>query len=112
MDNAPRMTFTGEIPRQQAEQAVQVDAVSLRPPRSSVDFDARRIHDHIVDTVRHQPPMKPEPFTTGLVATHDRRIRPHTAPSLLLPDLELEPLEIPCRNLATASSLSRSHREP
>jgi hypothetical protein len=30
------MTFAGEISRQQAQQAVQVDAVGLRPPRSSV----------------------------------------------------------------------------
>src|ERR1700680_3687818 len=56
--------------------------------------------------------MKPEPFPTGLVATHDRRIRRQAEPSLRRRDLELEPLDIPCRNLATASSLSRSRREP
>jgi hypothetical protein len=112
MDNAPRMTFTSYIPRQQTEQAVQIDAVGLRPPRSSVDFDARRIHDQILDTVRDQPPMEPEPFPTGLVATHDRDIRRQAEPSLRGRDLDLEPLDIPRRNLATASSLSRSRRKP
>jgi hypothetical protein len=106
VDDAPRMTFTGQIPRQQAEEAVQVDAVGLRPPRSSLDFDARRIHDQILDTVGDQPPMEPEPFTTGLVATHDRNIRRQAKAPFRRRDLSLEPLDIPCRNLATASSLS------
>ncbi len=56
--------------------------------------------------------MKPESFPTGLVATHDRDIRRQAEASLRRRDLDLEPLDIPRRNLATASSLSRSRRKP
>ena len=56
--------------------------------------------------------VKPEPFATGLAATHDRDIRRQAEARLRCRDLSLEPLDIPRRNLAPASSLGRSRCKP
>src|SRR5258708_1193628 len=85
-------TNTGSRAWPAAEGEVEGDAVGLCPAGPAVDFDARRIHDQILHRVRDQPPMEPEPFTTGLVATQNRDIRRQAEAPLRRRDLQLEPL--------------------
>ena len=68
-----------------AHQFQRIEPIRLRPPRPTIDFDARRIHHPVRDPLGRQRAMNPEAITSRLVATHHRRRRrqPQPRPRLL-----------------------------
>src|SRR6516165_4044655 len=55
---------------QRANQPIGIDPIRLRPPRSAVHLQARRVQYMVVNAVGLQHPMQPEPVVTCLVARH------------------------------------------
>ena len=80
--DAPRASVTQDIPRQQTQEAREIETVGLRPSGSPIHFDARGI-DHVVrDPPRPPVAMQPEAVAARLVTTDHRRVRRQAQPLL------------------------------
>jgi hypothetical protein len=66
--------------------------------RTTIDLDARRINDRIIDALVMQEPMEPETIAPGLVAGEDRRALGKTEPVLSASDLGRDPCGIVSRH--------------
>ena len=73
--DAPRALVTQGIPREQTQEASEIETVRLGPSGPPIDFDARGIDDVISDAHGHQVAMQPEAIAASLVTTGHRGVR-------------------------------------
>jgi hypothetical protein len=92
----PHPRLVRVVANQHREQLVAVQPVSLGAPRAAVDFNARRIHHDVVDTVRDQPAVQPEAVAPGLITAVHARVRRNRAARLGLGDAFKQRRRVPC----------------
>ncbi len=90
------------VANQHREQLVTVQPVGLGAPRAAIDFDARRIHHDVVDTVRDEPAVQPEAVAPGLITAAHARLRRQPAARLGLGNALEQRRGVPCRHRIAA----------
>ncbi len=93
----PHPALARVVANQHREQLVTVQPVGLGPPRAAVDFNARRIHHDVVDTLLDEPAVQPEAVAPGLIAAMHARLRRKPATRLGLGDALEQRRGVPCR---------------
>src|SRR6478735_6709752 len=64
----PHALLPARIAHQHLVELGHIQRITLGPPRTPVDLDARGVHYHVLDALLAQPAMQPEPVASGLVA--------------------------------------------
>jgi hypothetical protein len=74
LDHAPHL-LAAVMPDQQLQQLGDIQPIRLRRATTPVHFDARRVDNHVLDSVPGQEAMEPEAIQAGFVTTADRTDR-------------------------------------
>src|SRR6202521_1238836 len=98
----PYPSFSTGIAQQHRQQLVAIQPVGLGAPSAAVDFNARRIHHDVVDTVFDEPAVQPEAITPRLIAAAHARLRRQPATRLGLGDALEQRRGVPCRHRIAA----------
>src|ERR1700676_2751060 len=98
----PHSTLASAVANQHCQQLVAVQPVGLGAPRAAIDFNARRIHYDVVDTVFDEPAVQPEAVPPGLIAAAHARLRRQPATRLGLGDALEQRRGVPCRHRIAA----------
>ena len=69
--HAAHPRLAAQVTQQRAHQLLQIDPIRLRPPRATVDLNARRVDLVIDHPLSGQPAVQPVTVVTGLIAGDD-----------------------------------------
>jgi hypothetical protein len=87
---------------------VHIHAIRLHVAAASVDLDARRVDDAVLDALCEQEAVQPEPLAPRLVAAHDRRARRQAESPSCASDFRPQRLPIASRNRPLAWLLTEA----
>ena len=73
--DAPDVPFATHRANQHADQRLGVEPIGLRLPPAPAHPNARRVDNHILYALRHEPPMQPESIAARFIAAVHRRRR-------------------------------------
>src|ERR1700731_564168 len=82
-DHAADLAISGERSRQDAQKALSIESVGLRPPCASGYENARRLNDVIDDAIISQQAMQPKSVAASFETTGHGHIGAHPGRSLL-----------------------------
>jgi hypothetical protein len=62
------------VAREQGHQPIEIEPNPFCPTRAPIDLNAGGINHVVIDALRDEPPVQPQPFAPGLITTDHRRV--------------------------------------
>src|SRR5262252_10051249 len=68
--HTPHLLLAGAVAQQHRQELADIEPIGLRPALAPIDFNTGGIDDVVLDAMRDQGAVQPEPVAASLVTTH------------------------------------------
>src|SRR5512139_726879 len=111
MHHTPDLWLSLMVAQEHGEQLPHIQPVGLCPPRPPIDFDAGRIHHHVLAPLRGQIAMQPEAVSSRFIATLHDGLLLQAKPLFGKPDFIAQTSQISASYAPQPRRLPKAYRE-